>query len=127
MKVVCIKDDEWPAWSKAVMNEFPTRNVIYNVREIQAGVLGEEIIKDTTGKNPFNFKGKVVPQILLEELKNPIHPVSGLEFGFRLDRFAEVPETPKVKEVQKQTITPPKSPNKPNKSPKKKEDELVCV
>ena len=121
MKVVCIKDDEWPAWAKVAYTNFPTRNTVYNVREIQPGVLGEEVIKDTTGKNPFNFKGKVVPAILLEELKNPIHPVSGLEFGFRLDRFAEVPETPKQKEVQKQTIIAPKSPNKPAKAPKKEE------
>jgi hypothetical protein len=124
IKVVCIKDDEWPTWAQFAYKEFPIKQVIYTVREIQAGVLGEEIIKDTTGKNPFNFKGKIVPVILLEELKNPIHPVSGLEFGFRLDRFAEVPETPKQKEVKKQTVTPPKTP-KPSKAPK--EEELAFV
>ncbi len=125
-KLICIKDDEWPAWARAVMDQFPVKNTVYTVREIIPGVWTEQVIKDETGKNPLQFTGKAVPTVLLEELKNPVHPVSKKEMGFILYRFAEIPEQPKekVKTVVKKPVSPkPVTPVKP----KRKKKELVEI
>lgn len=128
MKLICINDENWPAWARAIMTDFPVKNKIYTVREIQRGVLGEELIKDQTSKNPLQFRGREVPSVLLEEIKNPIHPVSGKEMGYSLARFAELPETPKekVETKIKNPVTPIKTPSKPRK-PRVKEKELQPI
>lgn len=123
-KVVCIDDENWPAWAKAVMTDFPVKGKTYVVRQIQQGVLGEELIKDTTGKNPLQFKGRVIPVVLLEEIKNPVHPVSKQEMGYSILRFAEIPEQPKEKVKEKIKNPGPPKTVKPKK-PKKKELQTV--
>ena len=125
MKVICIKDDEWPAWAKAIMTDFPKRGVVYSVRDIILGQTTDEIIKDPTGKNPFNFKGTVMPVILLEEIRNPIPLGKTVEAGFRADRFAELPEQPK--EEVKEKIKNPKLIKLPKIQPKPKIKELELV
>lgn len=122
MKLICIKDDEWPAWARAVMNEFPVKGKIYTLREIQPGVIGETPVKNVAGNNPLQFTGSRTMHILVEELKNPKHEITGIELGFRADRFAELPETPKEKAKAniKNPVTPVKMPSKPHK-PKVKE------
>ena len=123
-KVVCIKDDEWPAWARAVMTDFPVKNRVYTIRDIQIGVTGDEVIKDPTGNNPLQFKGKPVPIILLEEIHNPIHPVSKKEMGYIITRFAPI-EKQKTDVEVKETIKAPKIIKAPK--PKKKHKILEVV
>jgi len=121
-KVICIKDDDWPAWARAVMEQFPVKGRIYTIREIYNGQTTDEIIKDPTGKNPFNFKGTLIPAILLEELKNPIPMGKTLEAAFSILRFAPLLDQPK--EEVKEKIGNPIKTTKPKKT-KIKKPELV--
>ncbi len=120
-KVVCIKDDEWPSWARALMNNFPVKDKVYTIRDVIPGVIGKDVIKDSTGQNPIQFFGPVRPTFLLEEIHNPIHPVYKNEYAFDSARFAPLIEPP-VQAVKKKESKP-----RPKKVSKTKKKELIDV
>jgi hypothetical protein len=127
-KVICINDD-FPPWARATYTSLPVKGTIYTIRHIDKGLDAVELVKNGTddnftGSDPRKFKGTTTIMILLEEIKNPPHLDSKKEPGFKLEKFAEIPEQPKEK--VKESIKNPGPPKtvKPKK-PKKKELQTV--
>jgi hypothetical protein len=117
-KVVCIDDTNWPAWARAIYNDFPVKGKIYTVRDIIKGIQPTKIVKDETGNNPLQFTGNVIPVILLEEIHNPMHPVYKNEHGYSITRFDLI--EPLVDEKKEKNVIATKMPKKVT-IPKKKD------
>lgn len=124
-KVVCIKDDEWPAWARAILEQFPVKDVVYTIRDVIPAVIGQEVVKDPTQNNPIQFTGPVRPALLLEELVNPKHPVFGNEYAFDAIRFA--PLVPPEEEKVKEKVSKPKKVVKPKKLESPKVEESITM
>jgi len=127
IKIVCIDDQNWPAWAKAIMTDFPIKGKIYTIRDIIYGQTTDRLVKDPTGKNPFSFEGTLMPTVLLEEIKNPIPAGKSKECGYAITRFAPIDPPKKESEIKKQKDTLPKVLPILPKNPKKKEKELVEI
>jgi hypothetical protein len=99
--VVCI-DDVFPAWAKAIYNDLPVKDKNYKIRAIDYGVDVKGITPNTN--QPLSFTGNKTAMVLLEEIKNPIHPVSKKEMGYQLVRFREIEPPKKEKEKIKESL-----------------------
>lgn len=88
MKLVCI-DDVFPTWAKVVYKELPKKGNIYTLRHFDAGCTDIKNITENEDKSVL-FLGTKGYVVLVNELKNPIHPKSGKEMGFNATRFAPV-------------------------------------
>jgi len=97
-KVVCI-DDVFPTWATALYSELPVKDKIYTIRQIDSGLLVQNINSDASVKH--TFEGVRSFHVLLEEIKNPIHTDSKKEMGFLITRFREI-EPPKAESVSHQ-------------------------
>lgn len=113
-KVICI-DDVFPAWAKAIYSELPKKDQTYTIRSIGIGCDVKHVIKDS--KNPLSFSGEHEITVWLKEIKNPVHPISNEEYGFKADRFVPLEEITEeeleeiiIKLEKKSEIKTPKTP-----------------
>lgn len=84
-KVVCV-DDEFEDAIKQQYTALPIRNEVYTIRSCY---MGQDVVR----------RDEVA--VLLSELTNPIATISGVEKGFRAERFA--PLIPDLEEAVEET------------------------
>lgn len=85
-KVVCV-DDEFEDTIKDQYTALPVRNEVYTVRDCY---MGHDVVR----------RDEVA--LLLEELTNPVATISGVEKGFRAERFA--PLIPDMEEESEEAV-----------------------
>lgn len=87
-RVVCLSD-VFPDWVKELYLQLPVKDQNYTIRDVGIGL-------DVKAKVPTNkvqqFTGVEEITVWVNELHNPIHPFSKLEYGFLSERFAPLEE-----------------------------------
>jgi hypothetical protein len=81
-KVVCI-DDKFPLGVMELFVAFPKEGKVYTIREVRAIDMPEN---EKRGLPPVEIR------VLLQEIVNPKDTDTGLERGFRADRFRPLEE-----------------------------------
>lgn len=100
-KVACI-NDSFPQWVHKEYTSLPIKDNIYTIRAIGMGVRPTHVGKNPDGTTVLVGEDEIT--ILLEELVNPINPISKEEHGFISERFAPLQTDEEEVELEEELV-----------------------